>query len=66
MLFLRHLRICPGRHMAFSALWLSVAAILATLEISQSNKTVLPENGRHFLPGTIVLCVSLNLFLICL
>ena len=60
------LRICPGRYMAFSFLWMSVAAVLATLEISKSDETVLPENGRYFVPGANVLFVSLNSFLICL
>jgi hypothetical protein len=49
--------------MAFSALWLSIAVILATFEISKSDETVLPENGRYFPPGTAVLCVCLNFFL---
>jgi cytochrome P450 len=53
-------RICPGRFIAFSATWMSVAGILATLEIAKSDETVLPEDRRYFVPGAIVLCVSLN------
>jgi hypothetical protein len=34
---------------------MSISAILATLEISKSDETVLPENGRYFRPGTITL-----------
>jgi hypothetical protein len=48
-------RICPGRHMAFSSVWMSVAAILATLEIAMSNETTLPKDGRYFSSGTTVL-----------
>ena len=66
VLFLRCLRICPGRYIAFSSLWISVAAILATLDIVKSEETVLPEDGKYFSPGTIVLCVSRNFFLFCL
>jgi hypothetical protein len=40
--------------MAFSFLWISVAAILATLEIAKSDETVLPEDGRYFIPSTSV------------
>jgi hypothetical protein len=49
------LRICPGRYMAFSSLWMSVAAILATLDINKSDETVLPEDGRYFEAGIGVL-----------
>jgi hypothetical protein len=41
--------------MAFSTLWMTIAAILATLEIEKSDETVLPEDRRYFSPGTIVL-----------
>jgi hypothetical protein len=52
---LSYLRICPGRHMAFSFIWMTVAAILATLEIAKSDETVLPEDGRYFTPHESVL-----------
>ena len=55
VLFLRCLRICPGRYMAFSFLWMSVAAILAILEIAESDETVLSEDGRYFTPDSAVL-----------
>jgi hypothetical protein len=42
---------------------MSLAAILATLEITQSDETVLPESGRYFTPGAVVACVSWNLLL---
>jgi hypothetical protein len=45
---------------------MSVAAILATLEIAKSDETVLPEDGRYFSPGAIVQCVSWNLSFFCL
>jgi hypothetical protein len=46
--------------MAYSTLWMSVAAILATLEITKSDETVLPEDGRYFAPGNIISWVYLN------
>ena len=52
--FLSHLRICPGRYMAFSSVWMSIAAILATLEIAKSDETVLPDDGRYFAPRASV------------
>jgi hypothetical protein len=48
-------RVCPGRYMAFSSVWMSIAAILATLEISMSDETALPKDGRYFSSGTTVL-----------
>ena len=48
--------------MAFSLLWTTIAAILATLEIAKSEETVLPEDGRYFAPNKAVLSVSLNYF----
>jgi hypothetical protein len=41
--------------MAFSSVWMAVAAILATLEIARSNGTVLPEDGRYFVGGEFVM-----------
>ena len=29
-------RICPGRHLAFASLWINIASILATFEISRA------------------------------
>jgi cytochrome P450 len=55
VLFLRCFRICPGRYLAFSSLWTSIAGILATLEIAKSNETVLPEDGRYFTAGAFTL-----------
>jgi hypothetical protein len=40
--------------MAFSFLWMSITAILATLEIAKSDETVLPEDRKYFPPGTSV------------
>jgi hypothetical protein len=48
-------RICPGRHIAFSSIWMSIAAILATLEIAMFDETMLPEDGRYFSAGIAVL-----------
>ena len=55
VLFFWWLRICPGRYVAFSSLWMLIAAILATLEVAKSNETVLPEDGRYFTAGTVTL-----------
>jgi hypothetical protein len=52
--------------LAFSSIWTSVAAILATLEIAKSDETVLPEDGRYFSPGAIVQCVSKTFLFFCL
>ena len=41
--------------MAFSSVWMTVAGILATLEIAQSDETVLSEDGRYFAAGEVVL-----------
>jgi hypothetical protein len=41
--------------MAFSSLWMTFAAILATLEIAESDETVLPQDGRYFSPGAVTL-----------
>jgi cytochrome P450 len=30
------IRICPGRHLAFASLWINIASILATFEISRA------------------------------
>jgi hypothetical protein len=49
--------------MAFSSLWMSIAAILATLEIARSDETVLPEDGRYFARDVFVLSVCLILVL---
>jgi cytochrome P450 len=54
-LFILCIRICPGRHMGFNTLWMTFAAILATLEITESDETVLPQDGRYFSPGAITL-----------
>jgi hypothetical protein len=37
--------------------------MLATLEIAQSDETVLPEDGRYFVPGAVVSCVSRSFLL---
>jgi cytochrome P450 len=58
MLCLRCIRICPGRYLAYSILWMSIASILATLEIAKSDDTVLPEDGRYFTAGTVGSYVS--------
>ena len=65
--FFRCPRICPGRYMAFSSLWMSIAAVLATLEIAKSDETVLPKDGRYFIAGSGVSYVSQwNSYLFCL
>jgi hypothetical protein len=38
----------------FSFLWMSVTAILATLEVAKYDETMLPEDGRYFLIGTSI------------
>jgi hypothetical protein len=43
---------------------MTVAAILATLEIAKSEETVLPEDGRYFAPNKAILSVSLDNFLL--
>jgi hypothetical protein len=45
---------------------MSIAAILATLEITKSDETVLSKDGRYFATGEIVQCVFRNFFLFCL
>jgi hypothetical protein len=45
---------------------MSVASILAMLQIAKSDETALPEDGRYFSPGALVLCVSRDLFFFCL
>jgi cytochrome P450 len=40
-------RICPGRHLAMNNVWIVVATILATLEISKAKD----ENGIEITPS---------------
>ncbi|KAJ7723509.1 cytochrome P450 [Mycena maculata] len=40
-------RLCPGRHMATAALWITVASVLATFDITKP----LDENGREIEPS---------------
>ncbi|KAJ7247317.1 cytochrome P450 [Mycena rebaudengoi] len=40
-------RICPGRHMAMSSLWISIASILATFDISKA----VGEDGKVIEPS---------------
>ncbi|KAF7347079.1 Cytochrome P450 [Mycena venus] len=40
-------RICPGRHMATSSLWISIACILATFNVTKA----LDEHGREIEPS---------------
>ncbi|KAG5650137.1 hypothetical protein H0H81_000560, partial [Sphagnurus paluster] len=40
-------RICPGRHMAFSAVWITMASIIATFDISKA----VDNNGRIIEPS---------------
>ncbi|KAF7345632.1 Cytochrome P450 [Mycena venus] len=48
-------RICPGRHMATSSLWITIASILATLDINKA----IDENGEvveptyEYFPGLV-------------
>lgn len=46
MFRLRFLRICPGRYLANSSLWIAVASILATMHISKA----LDKNGKEIIP----------------
>jgi len=39
-------RICPGRHLAHLSLWIVLATILSTLQISK----VKDENGQEIIP----------------
>ena len=48
-------RICPGRYMAFSSVWTTVAAILAALEIAKCDETLMPDDGRYYFAGRGVL-----------
>lgn len=41
-----HSRICPGRHLADASLWIAMASVLATLNISKS----LDNNGKEITP----------------
>ena len=49
-------RICPGRHMATSSLWITIASILSTLHISKA----IGEDGKvveptyEYFPGTVL------------
>ena len=36
LVFIFYCRICPGRHMAFSSLWITAASILATMDITKA------------------------------
>jgi len=43
-------RICPGRHMAFSSLWITAASILATMNITKAidaNGNVVEPSGEY-------------------
>ncbi|KAJ7483509.1 cytochrome P450 [Mycena latifolia] len=40
-------RICPGRHLAASSLWITIASILATLDIKKAKD----ENGKEIEPS---------------
>ncbi|KAJ7183014.1 hypothetical protein C8R43DRAFT_1083755 [Mycena crocata] len=41
-------KLCPGRHMAISSLWISVASILATLDITKARD----EQGHEVEPSS--------------
>lgn len=40
-------RVCPGRHMAFSAIWISIASILSVFNITKAQD----ENGNIIEPS---------------
>lgn len=41
------LRICPGRHMAFSAIWIAIASMVATFDITKA----LDDHGNTIEPS---------------
>jgi len=53
-------RICPGRYMAFSAMWIAVASIIATFDITKA----VDENGQVIEPSheytSSVVCMPLG------
>ena len=43
-------RICPGRHMAWSSLWITIASLLATMNITKAvdeNGVVIEPSGEY-------------------
>jgi hypothetical protein len=46
-IYLYFLRVCPGRFMAFSAVWIAVASMLSVFEISKLKD----ENGEDIEPS---------------
>ncbi|KAJ6511711.1 cytochrome P450 [Mycena vulgaris] len=53
-------RICPGKHMAYSSLWITIASILATLDIKKAldkNEKEIEPSHEYF-PGLISCPVS--------
>ncbi|PFH47986.1 hypothetical protein AMATHDRAFT_6246 [Amanita thiersii Skay4041] len=48
-------RICPGRYMSFSAIWISIASIIAAFDITKAvdeNGNVIEPN-QEFIPGLV-------------
>ncbi|KAG5651322.1 hypothetical protein H0H81_009095 [Sphagnurus paluster] len=45
-------RVCPGQHLANSTLWISIASILASLNISKA----IGENGEEITPEVATVC----------
>lgn len=41
-----HFRICPGRHLAHASLWIAIASVLATLNISKA----VDDDGKEITP----------------
>jgi hypothetical protein len=48
---LRPPRICPGRFLAFAAVWTATASILATFRLSEAEGEAV---GPNFVPGLAV------------
>jgi hypothetical protein len=56
-------RICPGRHMATSILWITIASILSTFDIRKAvgkDREVVEPTYEYF-PG-LVSCVWMSFF----
>jgi len=48
-------RICPGRFMAKESMWLAIACVLATMNISKA----IGEDGTHIVPEEDYICLGM-------
>ena len=53
-------RVCPGRHMAYESLWITIASLIATFDVSKARD----EQGNEitptaeYEPGSFLWCVE--------